>query len=52
MGYSKVLKNRLGGKGVMNLLTYFNDCKFIDHVKTNLTDKYLADCIKNMRYHM
>lgn len=52
MGYSKVLMNRLGGKGVMNLLTYFNDCKFIDHVKTNLTDKYLADCIKNMRYHM
>ena len=51
-GYSNVLRNRLGGKGVMNLLTYFNDCKFIDYVKKNLNDKYLADCIKNMRYHI
>ena len=52
-GYSKVLANRLGTKGVEDLHVYFENCHFIKYVKEHKDDdKYLKKCLEQMRSTM
>ena len=52
-GYSKVLANRLGTKGVEDLHVYFENCHFIKYVKEHKdNDKYLKECLEQMRSTM
>ena len=51
-GYSKVLANRLGTKGVEDLHVYFENCHFIKYVKEHKDDDYLKKCLEQMRSTM
>lgn len=60
-GYSKVLENRLGTKGVEDLHVYFENCHFIQEAKKQMSQKkknstdpdpYLKKCIEQMRSTM
>ena len=51
-GYSKVLANRLGTKGVEDLHVYFENCHFIKYVKEHKDNKYLKECLEQMRSTM
>ena len=52
-GYSKVLANRLGTKGVEDLHVYFENCHFIKYVKEHKdNNEYLEKCLEQMRTTM
>lgn len=47
-GYSKVLKNRLGKRGVEHLRAFFLDYHFVRFIIDNRTNHYLGKCLTNM----